>query len=191
MKPKATVNCGEVRSVTLRQISGEYHGAKRGFSYHKVIARAMPRDDERRHNTRDTARIRDFIIRRLLERALKDIISENVRFDLRIRAKVYLSLMMADRDRDSYLYIYKVEQMGHDFIPYCVNARKLWKRVHRYFLWTPGQKWARMIKKEIAAGRVYEMAPKVEYKNTRQYGLQLRVYRSQGRDVPDSEKASG
>lgn len=183
-----TVNCGPPPEIEWDKLIDENPTWKKDFDWHKFILNGIPvKERKHRYQKRKTDQIRRFMMLTFCKMVLEDIVKENVQFDFRYEGRVFLSLRIADRDRESYLYTYDIKNNGHDFIPYCITSKNLWGKVHRYFLWRMGSQLKNLMNKEIAAGRVYDPAPKVNFKNKRQYGLQLHVYIAQGRDVPDSE----
>lgn len=190
-KPKKlppTVNC-PIHEVSILDITKQVH--KKGFSWHEYIHRCFRwKDFPGCTDPNKTRAMHNFVIKRLSELIVEDIIAENVQFDFRFRGKVFLSLLIADRDKDSYLYRYNIKQRGHDFIPFCITSSILWKKTSKYFLLRLDNRYKKRLAEEIANGREYEQAPKVKFNKKKQYGLQLGVYRSQGRSIPNSEKVS-
>jgi len=179
----------EVTLVDL--IKDEYYkGNIKNFSWHKYIAAGLSwKEYHAKSNPKKTKSMHYFVLKTFLDLMLTDVIENNVQFDFDLRYEVFLSLLIADRDKDSYLYKYRINQRGHDFIPYCITSKQLWRQTKRYFIFFLHRRWYKYLNTIVATGKEYEPAPKVEYKKKRTYGLQRRIYRSQGYHGPDCEQA--
>lgn len=162
--------------------------SKKGESWHKIIGKGLKyKEYPCKFDPVKTNTIHRFIIKTFLNRIMEDVIDSNVQFDFNFHNKVYLSFLIADRDKNSYIYSYNINARGHDYIPYCITAPRIWSMVKRYFLIKMDTQWNKRLKLAIIDGKEYDPAPKVIYKKKRQYGLQLRVYKSTGNRIPDSE----
>jgi hypothetical protein len=90
---------------------------------------------------------------------IKDMIENNVQFDIDISNEVLLSLLIADRERKSRKYKYIIENRGHDFIPYCIASRKFLRQTSRYVrIRLHKTRWI-WLHKAIDRGVEYEKAP--------------------------------
>lgn len=189
MPKSKTVNSGVFESVRSQDLVSLSPGKPKDFSWHNYIKKGLNvKEYPGKYEPHRTHYIHSFIIRRFNNLIIKDVIDNNVQFDFNFNSKVFLSLLIADRDKESYVYRYKISNRGHDFIPFCKTSPLLWGRTHRYFLFSFSKEYRKYFNQQVSMGHEYEPAPKIKYKKKRQYGLQLRIYKSQGRGIPDSEK---
>lgn len=164
--------------IKLKQLVNEYHGTDKNFSWLKYIQRCIKHKEyPLKTQPLKIQYLHNYIVKLFIKMVLTDIIDNNVQFDIDLKNKVLLSLLIADRSRKSVKYRYRIEKRGHDFYPYAITSPELYQKAKTFMKFRLELPWWRKVEKNIENGKEYEMAPNVNYKK-KENGQQL--YQPQG-----------
>lgn len=98
-----------------------------------------------------------FILRTFIDKIMDDILYNNVQFDLYNGSRLYLSLLIADKDPTMYDYKFDLRMQGHDYAPHAITHKALWNRKKKYarFRLAP-YRWWKMQRMAILEGKRWE-----------------------------------
>ena len=108
--------------------------AEYGVEWKKYLKGYRWQQYEYRNREESCRRIAHYILQRLFVLMADDLIYDDVQFDFYVQKKLWMSWLIADRDKKSLRYRFKFERQGHCFIPYIVQAPILWKKTKRYMV---------------------------------------------------------
>lgn len=115
-----------------------------------------------------------FIINTWVKKIMDDILYENVQFDIYYGSRVYLSLLIADKDPAFFNYWYDFRMKGHDYAPFAIVHKALWNKRKKYahFRLSP-KRWWKMQRMAVLEGKRWEKINKYALYDELTDGLQI------------------
>ena len=124
-----------------------------------------------------------FIINTWVNKVIDDILYENVQFDIYSGSKLYLSLLIAEKDPKSIFHKFDLRTKGHNYAPFAITHKALWNKVKKkaYFRLAP-KRWWEMQRMAILEGKKWETINKYILYDELTDGLQ--IHKSLGNTEP-------